>query len=76
MQLVQWFYHCWTTGTDFLESCVGWSVIVPEFQWHSGISAFIAAISFSETVRNYMGPVLKIAAATSASQWVNRAQTV
>jgi len=65
-----------TTGTDFLESCMGWSVIVPEFQGRSGISAFIAAISFSETVRNYMGPVLKIAAAAFASQWVNRAQNV
>jgi len=65
-----------TTGTDSLESCVGWSVILPEFQGHFGISAFIAAISFSETVGNYMGPVLKIAAAASASQWVNRAQTV
>lgn len=57
-----------TTGTDFLESCVGRSLIIPEFQGHSGIIAFIAAISFSETVRNYMGPVLKIAAAASASQ--------
>jgi hypothetical protein len=56
-----------TTGADFLESCVGWSAIVPEFQGHSGISTFRAAISFSETVRNYMGPVLKIAAAASAS---------
>jgi len=55
---------------------VGWSVIVPEFQGHSRISAFVAAISFSETVRNYVGPVLKIAAIASASQWVNRAQTV
>jgi len=51
---------------------VDWSVIVPEFQARSGISAIIAAISFLETVRNYVGPVLKIAAA-SASQWVNGA---
>jgi hypothetical protein len=55
---------------------VGWSVIVSEFQGRSGISAFIAAISLSETVRNYMGPVHKIAAAASASQGVNRAQNV
>jgi hypothetical protein len=64
-----------TTGTDFLESCVGWSVVLPEFQGHFGFSAFIAAIWFSETVRNYMGPVLKVAAA-SASQWANKAQTL
>jgi hypothetical protein len=49
---------------------MGWLVIVPEFQGHSGISVFIVAISFSETVRNYMGPVFKISAAASASQWV------
>jgi hypothetical protein len=29
---------------NFLESCLGWSVIVPEFQGDSGISAFIAAV--------------------------------
>jgi hypothetical protein len=63
------------TGTEVLESHVGWSVIVPEFQGHSGIIAFIAGISFSKTIRNYMGPVPKIAAAASASQGATTAQT-
>jgi hypothetical protein len=45
-----------TTGTDFLELCVGWSMIVPEFQIHPGTDNFLAAISLSETRRNHKGP--------------------
>jgi hypothetical protein len=42
-------------GTDFLESRVGWSAIVPEFQWHAENDALLASISFSET-RSLKGP--------------------
>jgi hypothetical protein len=38
-----------TAGNDILESYLGQSTIVPEFQGHTGNGALIAAISFSET---------------------------
>jgi hypothetical protein len=44
-----------TARTDFLESRVGRSAIVPEFQWHPGNDALLASISFSETRRNRKG---------------------
>jgi hypothetical protein len=42
-------------GTGFLESCIPWSVIVPEFQGYLGNSALIPSVLFSETVRNSIG---------------------
>lgn len=41
-----------TTEIDFLESCVGWSVTVPEVQGHLGNNAPVVAISFSQTSKN------------------------
>jgi hypothetical protein len=38
-----------TIRIDFLESCVGQSVAVPEFQGHLGNNALVVAISFLET---------------------------
>jgi hypothetical protein len=40
-------------GPDFLESHIGWSVTVPEFQAHSGNNALKTAFSFSETTINH-----------------------
>jgi hypothetical protein len=45
-----------TAGTDILESCVGWLVIVREFQRQSGSDTPLPAISFLETRRNHKGP--------------------
>jgi hypothetical protein len=45
-----------TSGTDFLESLIGRSTIVPEFQWHPRNDALLASTSFSETRRNRKGP--------------------
>jgi hypothetical protein len=45
-----------TVGTDILESGVGHSVIVPEFQTHPGNDTLLAVISFLETRRSHMGP--------------------
>jgi hypothetical protein len=44
-----------TAVTDFLESRVGRSVIVPKFQWHPGNDALLASILFSEKRRNHKG---------------------
>lgn len=44
-----------TAGTDFLESHVEQSAIVPESQGLPGNNAFIAAFSFLETVRHHTG---------------------
>jgi hypothetical protein len=53
IQWVQHFCYCWT---DILESHVGWSVIVPEFQRHPGNDTLVAVISFLETRRNHKRP--------------------
>jgi len=45
-----------TNGTEFLELHAGQSVIIPEFQGHPENDTLTAAISFSETRRNYKGP--------------------
>jgi len=42
--------------TEFIESHKGQSGTVPEFQEYPGNNTHIAAISFSETWRNYKGP--------------------
>jgi hypothetical protein len=45
-----------TTGTDFLESRVERSRIVPKFQGHPANGAFGIVTSFSETKRNRKWP--------------------
>lgn len=52
---VQHFCHCWRHYWNFLVPHVEQSVIVPEFQGHSGTSALKAAISFSKTRCNHKG---------------------
>jgi hypothetical protein len=45
-----------TSGIDFLETCVGQSVTVPEFQGHLENNALVSGISFLDTRINYKGP--------------------
>jgi hypothetical protein len=45
-----------TTGSEILESLVGWLATVPEFQRHPGSDTLLAVISFSEARRYHRGP--------------------
>lgn len=44
-----------SVGTDFLEACVKWSTVLPEFYGHLGNDTPVAVRVFSET-RSQKGP--------------------
>jgi hypothetical protein len=65
--------HHWKSGTEILDSYVGWSMIVSEFQRHPGSGTSIAAVSFFKEEVTANGQIRQVLFIVTKNSCTNKA---